>query len=223
MELEIFEKMGKEKIFRGEYNNVVCVVKVNDIIYDEIEALKILKHSNIVSLLHHYEDGEKLYTLLEYFRGDNLYDWKRKNMTTDVSKIISQLCDIVQHIHSNGYIHGSLSATNIIVNNNKDIKIINFRSAKKINDKKQIYTSPAYLSPELVKGGDATIKSDLWALGILLFIVLTGDFPFNGNSEKTVHDRILNNKPKYKKYKISKLYKKQIKNLLKRNPEKRFL
>ena len=222
MDFDIFEKIGEGQIFRGEYNGVLCVIKIDDKIYDEINALKFLKHENIIKLLHYQEDDQKLYTLLEYFPSKNLYSWKRSHMAEDVATLIFQICQTVKYIHSNDYIHGNLSAINILIDNNKHVKIIDFKSSKKTGDENNVHTT-TYLSPELLQGGPTTIQSDLWALGVTLYLLITGNFPFHGNTDKTVNERIINRKPKYKKYNIDKTYKKQIKRLLKRNPKNRSL
>ena len=225
MDFDIFEKLEQfNSLFRGEYNGTICVVKIGDKIYNEINALKILKHENIISLIHSYENQEKLYTLFEYFVGKNLYTWRINNMNEDVSQIIEQMCQAVLYIHSKDFIHGDLSAGNILINEKKKIKIVNFQHSCTTKEEGKISEfSSVYLSPEILNGTDSRVTkaSDLWALGILIFLVLTGRHPFKGNSKKVIQHRMLNVKPKYKKYGIQNPYKKQIKNLLKRNPNNR--
>ncbi len=226
-EFEMFDSIGDgatSKVFKGKYQNKECAIKVvnNHRIYDEIEILKKLKHFNMIDFIAYFENSHSSYMLTEYFPGLDLYNWKQSNINENVDKIIIQLCDVVGYIHSHNYIHGDLSARNVLINTNKNIKLIDFGSAKKVGEKKIISAPLVYLSPEILKyNQETTKKSDLWALGILIFISLQGRLPFEGNIEKTVYTRIINMKINYKKFNIKKRYKKILKKLLKKNPEKR--
>ena len=212
------------KVFKGKYQNKDCAIKIVDrnISYDEIDILKELNHFNIISFVAHFKNSHSSYVLTEYFPGLDLYNWKQRNINENVDKIIIQLCDVIGYIHSHNYIHGDLSSRNVLINTNKNVKLIDFGSAKKVGEKKRVSSSLVYLSPEILRNNEETTKkSDLWALGILIFIALEGRLPFEGNTEKTVYMRIINTKINYKKFNIKKRYKKILKKLLKKKPDKR--
>lgn len=226
-EFEISDSIGDgatSKVFKGKYQNKVCAIKIvnKNIYYDEIDVLKELKHFNIIGFIAYFQNSHSSYILTEYFQGLDLYIWKQRNVNENVDKIIIQLCDVIGYIHSHNYIHGDLSSTNVLINANKNIKLIDFGSAKKVGEKKSVSAALVYLSPEILRNKqETTKKSDLWALGILIFISLEGRLPFEGNTEKTVYMRIINTEINYKKFNIKKRYKRILKKLLKKNPEKR--
>ncbi len=225
-EFEILENIGDgatSTVFRGKYQDMDCAIKIVEKgkSYDEIDILKQLKHFNIINFLSHFENSHNMYILTEYFPGLDVYDWRQNNKNENPDKIIIQLCDVVGYIHSHNYIHGDLSSRNVLINVNKNIKLVDFGSAKKVGEQKIVSAPLVYMSPEVLHGQETTKKSDLWALGILIFICLEGRLPFDGNTEQTVYMRIMNMKINYKKFNMKKRYKKILKKLLKKNPEKR--
>ena len=115
--------------------------------------------------------------------------------------LVLQICQALDHIHSHGVIHRDLKPENIMVDDNDNIKIIDFgisanSGARRITFAKLNDTmgTPDYISPEQVKGGRGDARSDIYALGVMLYEMLTGTAPFTGDNPFAImNDRLLNN------------------------------
>ena len=115
-------------------------------------------------------------------------------------KIVVQICKALDHIHSHGVIHRDLKPENIMVDEHDNIKIIDFgisanSGARRITFAKLTDTmgTPDYISPEQVKGGRGDARSDVYAVGVMLYEMLTGSVPFTGaNPFVIMNDRLLN-------------------------------
>jgi serine/threonine protein kinase len=116
-------------------------------------------------------------------------------------KLVLKICQALEHIHSHGVIHRDLKPENIMVDDNDNIKIIDFgisanSGARRITFAKLSDTmgTPDYISPEQVKGGRGDARSDVYALGVMLYEMLTGTAPFTGDNPFAImNDRLLNN------------------------------
>lgn len=193
--------------------------------WDEIEFLQNVRHENIIKMNEYFEDEKYVYIVLEYFESITLDTFINKNISCNVSscaksKIIAQIINTIQYIHTNQYIHGDLNLNNILINDQNQIKIIDFGLSKKYSDNRtKIIGEFIFCSPETIKYKEISYASDLWSLGIVLFKLLTGKFPFEGNNIKSLSLRILNKEINYKNINEKSLLKK----LLKKDPKKRFL
>lgn len=191
---------------------------------EESEILRELSHPYIIKIFRIFEETSYVYIELEYFLGKNLYDWRmNKSLENDdmFYKIITQLLDVVRYLHNKDVIYGDLSVTNVLINDVCELKLIDFGNCSKIDVENNSVGTFAFLSPELLSGEVKRINkmSELWALGMLIFVVLTGNIPFQGNNENTLYHRIMNNKISYKN--VPKKYKKLLKSLLRKKYNKR--
>ena len=184
--------------------------------YDEIRFLKEIQHPNIVQMKEYFEDDNYIYIVLEYIKNtqlDNNYN----------EYIITQIINALEYIHSHGYIHGDLNINNILIDENNQIKIIDFGLSRLENEKEsKILGDIQFCSPESIKYREITKKSDLWSLGIILYKFYSGKYPFEGSSIKTLSPRILNKEIDFNIFKDAK-QKKQVKSLLNKNPTKRMI
>jgi calcium-dependent protein kinase len=167
----------------------------------EIDILRSLDHPNIVKYFETYEDENYLHIVMEYIPGDNLFQvltekLNRKLTERQISKIMSCLLKAVLFLHHNGIIHRDIKPENIVFlepNNFNALKLIDFglsiqQNAKK--DNRRVGT-PYYMAPEMVRG-NFNYASDVWSIGVILFIMVTGKQPFRGRSKKEVFDKIKN-------------------------------
>ena len=165
----------------------------------EVDILRSLDHPNIVKYFETYEDECYLHIVMEYIAGDNLFrvltDQKGFKFTErTISKIISCLLKAVLFLHHNGIIHRDIKPENIVfveLNNFNALKLIDFglsiqQNAKK--DNRRVGT-PYYMSPEMVRG-NFNYASDVWSIGVILFIMVTGKQPFRGKSKEEVFEKI---------------------------------
>lgn len=105
--------------------------------------------------------------------------------------IISQIAEVLDHIHANGIIHGDIKLENVMLVTEADgprrrqvVKLLDFGLAERMGTRPvQLGGTPEYVAPERVEGGPPTEQTDIYALGVLAFRLLTGAFPFEGNVE----------------------------------------
>ena len=170
-----------------------------DSIKREVDILRSMDHPNIVKYFETYEDECYLHIVMEYIAGDNLFrvltDQKGFKFTErTISKIMTCLLKAVLFLHHNGIIHRDIKPENIVFvepDNFNALKLIDFglsiqQNAKK--DNRRVGT-PYYMSPEMVRG-NFNYASDVWSIGVILFIMVTGKQPFRGKSKEEVFDKI---------------------------------
>ena len=157
-----------------------------------------------------------------------------------IRKILEKLVMAIECIHELGYINTDLSLDNLIItcdtqknNTQIDLKVIDLGMVQKIDSKNIIIGKLRYLAPEIlnitkykekgieVHANKFGVKSDLWALGIISFILLTGSHPFNAVTDAIFLAKISQFKINYNNYDLNRAEKKFLKSLLKKNPEKR--
>ena len=158
----------------------------------EREALSVsnLSHPNIVEVYDvGVEDGEH-YIVMEYIDGKTLKQLlkKRDSLTlTEVIDIMTQLTDGIAHAHESYIIHRDIKPQNIMIEDDGRIKITDFGIAMALNATQLTQTNSVmgsvhYLPPEQASGRPATIKSDIYALGIMMYELITGNVPFKGDN-----------------------------------------
>ncbi|MGY0836593.1 protein kinase domain-containing protein [Aerococcus urinaeequi] len=162
----------------------------------EREALSVseLNHPNVVSLFDVGEDEEGKFIVMEYVDGLDLKAYIRENHPIPVDiiqNLMIQILSGVQAAHNIGIVHRDLKPQNIMVNHDGTIKIMDFgiamvTSETSITQTNSIIGSVHYLSPEQARGSMATSLSDIYALGVVLFEMLTGRVPFDGESAVSI-------------------------------------
>ena len=204
----------------------------NDIIR-EIEVLKNLDHHNIVKIFEFYEGLGNYYIVQEFCKGGNLFDkvFKEGAQTEIFSALIMfQLFSAINYCHIRKIIHRDLKPENIMLEDktiygNPHVKIIDFGTAKfhQSNYENEIIGTPYYIAPEVLNK-NYTNKCDIWSLGVILYVLTKGKFPFGGDNSKEIYSNILKGKYDIEKPPFDKKSKELIdliKKLLKYNPEER--
>ena len=148
----------------------------------EREVLASLQHPNIAQLLGggKYKD-DRLYMILEWIDGLTIFDYAQKNFKSldEYLMCFSQVCEAVSFAHHNGIIHRDIKPSNIFVTTEGTVKLLDFGIAKNIIDQKADTKSTAmmtiaYSSPEQINGQPISTASDIYALGLVLYELLTG-------------------------------------------------
>jgi len=208
-------------------------------ILNEIDILKKMDHINILRIYEFYITSDFFYLITEYCNEGELYDHLTKEGPFDESHsayIIYQLLSALYFCHSSNVIHRDLKPENILVYSynkidNKEkylnVKIIDFGAAKIFehnkNENKQI-GSCYYMAPEVLRKS-YTEKCDIWSVGVILYMLLSGIPPFDGDTEKKIFSKILEGHVNLKcepfNSRISYEAKHLIKQLLERDPNKR--
>ena len=176
-----------------EYQNYT----INDA-YNEILIMKKLDHPNIIKLYEYYIIEKKTFNIIiEYIKGEELFEKLSKINhfnEDDTFKIMNQLFSSIKLLHDNGIIHRDIKPENIMLTDEKNlnIKLIDFGSCEIINNNKtkRKVGTPSYISPEILNGLEYDYKCDIWSLGILMYFLLSGATPFNGNNPREIYDKI---------------------------------
>ena len=167
------------------------------LIKTEVDILSELDHPNIVNYFGTFEDEFYIHIIMEYLKGDNLFKViSVKNYTgfdeQDMSNIIFQLVKALFFIHNKNIVHRDIKPENILFGDKKDfssLKLIDFGLAtQKKTDNKTVGT-PYYMAPEMIKGKYSP-KSDIWSVGIIIYLMLTDKFPFVNSKEYDVFEMI---------------------------------
>ena len=156
----------------------------------EALAASSLSHPNIVEMYDVGEDNGMYFIVMEYIQGKTLKQLIKKRGALTLSECIDimlQLTDGVDHAHSSYIIHRDLKPQNIMIQDNGEIKITDFGIAMALNNTQLTQTNSVmgsvhYLPPEQASGKGATVKSDIYSMGIMLFELLTGSLPFKGDN-----------------------------------------
>ena len=195
----------------------------------EIKIQKHLFHKNILSLYKHFEYHNKIYILLEYCKNKTLETLfhKRKKLTElEVQCILVQLIEGLKYLRQNRVIHRDLKLSNIFLNDNLEILIGDFGLSKILEDDNEYsYTicgTTRYMAPEMILENGYSYEVDIWSLGIIMYILLFGKYPFDGRHKNEIYKKI--KKTKYyfpKDTKISNEAKDLIKKILVSSPDRR--
>ena len=201
---------GKVRLYRDKNDNqllyAIKTLKKKNIPYyefklikTEVDILSELDHPNIVNYFGTFEDDFYIHIVMEYLKGDDLFKViSVRNYTgfdeQDMSTIIYQLLKALIFIHSKNIVHRDIKPENILFSDKNDfssLKLIDFGLAtQKKTDNKTVGT-PYYMAPEMIKGKFSP-KSDIWSVGIIIYLMLTDKFPFVKTKEYDVFEMIEN-------------------------------
>lgn len=174
-----------------------------DRFHREEEIGKSLDHPGVMKVFDD-EDRSQVYMVMEWVEGRllrHILTEQKKLPIERAVKIALGICDALAYIHSHGIVHRDLKPENIMVDSEDRIKIIDFGIAGQAGARRltfaklsQVMGTPDYISPEQVKGKRGDARSDIYALGVMLYEMLTGKVPFQGpNPFAIMNDRLLNN------------------------------
>ncbi|KAM3624289.1 uncharacterized protein V6R79_021602 [Siganus canaliculatus] len=196
-------------------------------LFREVSVMKILNHPNIVKLFEVIETEKTLYLVMEYASGGEVFDYlvahgrmKEKEARAKFRQIVSA----VEYCHQKRIVHRDLKAENLLLDNDMNIKIADFGFSNEFTLGSKLDTfcgSPPYAAPELFQGKKYDgPEVDVWSLGVILYTLVSGSLPFDGQNLKELRERVLRGK-----YRIPFYMSTDCENLLKKllvlNPGKR--
>ena len=203
-------------------------------IHREIYILAGLKHPNIMRLFEVLDSPTKCHLVMELCHGKNLYSFIKKNPKKYLSEeeaipIFKQIVSAVNYMHSLGLVHRDLKLENILINDTaglNEIKIIDFGFATNCQEGHKLSMfcgTPCYMDPDLTKNKKYSGQGvDVWALGVILYLLLTGGIPFWGETEQDLYMRIQSAKYNLPKTRVfSKNLKKLLESIFKINVKER--
>ena len=170
----------------------------------EINILINSDHPNIIKIFEIFESQRSLYIVMEECKGGEIFDRiiehiqsKQMYSEKEAAEMFQQVMSAIEYCHNNGICHRDLKPENLLYLNpgaekNNPIKVIDFGLSQYISPNKKLSTKVGtayYVAPEILKG-DYTEKCDIWSAGVILYIFLSGDPPFNGPSDSVIYGKI---------------------------------
>jgi DNA-binding response OmpR family regulator len=159
---------------------------------------RLAPHPGVVRLVNTVEDEGKLILIQEYVDGQTLDELLGEELPRSlVERIILQLIDVVAHAHRNRIIHRDVKPNNIILKPDGTLKLLDFGAAKILREKEisaTVVGSRPFMAPEQIMGKSER-RSDIWAIGVLMYLLYTGELPFYSEVEKILIDLILEQEP----------------------------
>ena len=234
VKLGVHKQSGKQVAIKIINKNFLEGVDLEQI-KSEIDILKIAKHPNIIKLYDVYENEKYIYIIMEYCLGGDLFSYiEKRNFKLSEERaceIIHKLCTAVYFLHQYGIVHRDLKPENILMmdkTDNADIRLVDFGLGKmlgpgeKCNDP---FGTFSYVAPEVLEEKEYDFKVDLFAIGIITYLLVAGFLPFDDeNSEKEIaRQTVYEPTPFPKKIwnNISPEAKMFVDNLLNKDPDKR--
>jgi serine/threonine-protein kinase len=238
---------GMATIYRGKDLRTGCQVAIkvplmeaeSDVVFfdrfrREEEIGQKLNHPGIAKVLRD-DDHSRMYIAMEWAEGiplRTLMAEQHKLPAERAVRITLKICDALAYIHNHGVVHRDLKPENIVIDADDNIKLIDFGIASKAGARRLTFGklshtmgTPDYISPEQVNGKRGDARSDVFALGVVLYEMLTGKAPFEGpNPLAIMNDRLLNDPvpPRKLDRSITPQLQKIIYHAMERNPDKRY-
>uniref|UniRef100_A0A6Q2X3E3 non-specific serine/threonine protein kinase n=1 Tax=Esox lucius TaxID=8010 RepID=A0A6Q2X3E3_ESOLU len=219
-------KLARHVLTGKEVRIPYCICSVSKL-FREVRIMKLLNHPNIVKLFEVIETEKTLYLIMEYASGGEVFDYlvahgrmKEKEARAKFRQIVSA----VQYCHQKCIVHRDLKAENLLLDADMNIKIADFGFSNEFTMGNKLDTfcgSPPYAAPELFQGKKYDgPEVDVWSLGVILYTLVSGSLPFDGQNLKELRERVLRGK-----YRIPFYMSTDCENLLKKflilNPTKR--
>ena len=194
----------------------------------ETNLMRGLYHPSVTKILETFETDKYMLIIMEYISGGNLQNFvkKRRKLCEKTAKILyRQLIQGIKYIHSKGIVHRDIKLENILLDLNNIVKICDFGVGKLTQKGQKLMDqcgTPVYMAPEIIKGdGYEGFPVDVWSSGVALYIMLSGNIPFNRDKTHDLQSAIVN--LPYKKIDdISDNANDLLKNILEKDPNKRF-
>jgi len=170
----------------------------------EARAAGVLNHPHLVTIYEFGEDQGVLYIAMEYVRGHDLEELFREQTLSrsEALEVLAQVCDGLNFAHRNGIVHRDIKPSNVrVTRDGKRIhaKVMDFGVARVSNSDMtatgMVMGTVSYMAPEYIRTGKPDPRSDLFAVGVMLYEVLSGRKPFSGDTTPTILYKIVNEPP----------------------------
>ena len=199
----------------------------------EARASASLTHEGIVNVYDFWKDKNSLYLVMEYLEGENLEDILETigPLPIPAAAIIgTRVADALHYSHQRGIIHRDVKPSNIFITRRGEVKLTDFGIAytpqePTLTQKGMAIGTPAYMSPEQIKGQKPDQRSDIFSLGVVLYELVTGTPPFSADDDEGVVTKILEKRPRWPKMingDISWRLQWTILRSMRKNPRRRF-
>lgn len=196
----------------------------------EFRTLASLRHPHIISVLDYgFDESQFPYFTMELLESAEIITTITKTLSDDVKmQLIMQVLQALSYLHRRGILHRDLKPDNVLVIKNEDcyeVKVLDFGLAVAHDYKDQSETiigTLAYVAPEILQMQPASRESDLYAVGMMMYEIISGEYPFDMASVTDLMSSILYNKPNVRVPEIDRPLGSILKRLLQKSPEKRY-
>ena len=222
--------LTNEKVAVKVLDKVRILEEINKTRFErEIKILKLLHHRNLIQLYSVIQNSTTIYLIMEYAEGDELFDYinnKKRLSETEACRFYQQMISGIEYLSKIKVVHRDLKPENLLLDNNHNLKIVDFglSNVYPIDDNGLLSTacgSPCYAAPEMIQGKKYIgVNVDIWSSGIILYAMLCGYLPFEEKSNDLLYKKITKGEfvtPFY----LSDSAKDLLKKVLNVNPERR--
>ncbi|KAL7427659.1 hypothetical protein ACHAXH_002292 [Discostella pseudostelligera] len=184
---KIVDKLGMD----SQCSSITLSTNLLDQFYTEIKTLRSLRHPNIIQLYDVFITQDKIYIIMEFMSGGELFDYVVQKGTLteeEASRIVRKVTSALVYMHSRNVIHRDMKPENLLLahkprsSHDIEVKIIDFGLSKILSDSpiaSSFLGTRGYLAPEMIQRRDYTKSVDAWALGVIIFVLLCGCLPFD--------------------------------------------
>ena len=206
VKLGIFKPTGEEFAVKI-LNKKKIKIKMKNTVFKENEIISKFNHVNVIFVFEIIEDAQNYYIIMEYCKKGELFDYiveRQKLEEEEASIFFYQLINGVEYIHSKKIAHRDLKPENLLLNENNILKIIDFGLSHEFDGTQLLKTkcgSPSYAAPEIIRGKPYDgFKTDIWCCGIILYAMVCGYLPFEGDNNKILFKNIVECNPEIPEY-----------------------
>ncbi|XP_075223553.1 serine/threonine-protein kinase D3 [Lycorma delicatula] len=167
---------------------------------NEVAILQNLSHPGVVNLERMFETAERIFVVMEKLKGDMLemiLSSEKGRLSERITKfLITQILVALKHLHSKNIVHCDLKPENVLLSSDSDfpqVKLCDFGFARIIGEKsfrRSVVGTPAYLAPEVLRNKGYNRSLDMWSVGVIVYVSLSGTFPFN--EDEDINEQIQN-------------------------------
>lgn len=213
------------KVFRKDF---LVKSKAVSSTFVERDVLKKCLHPNIVRLHFAFQDEDRLYLVMDYINGGQLFNVLRDGDSVADEKLarfyMAELVLALEYLHDNNIVHRDLKPENILIDEDGHILLTDFGLAKEDisneNRTSSFCGTLEYMSPEMIQGQPYSFSTDMWSIGVLLYDILMGRPPFMHSNNSVLQKKIMTEKIKLPSYLDASTHA-VIKGLIERNVERR--
>jgi serine/threonine protein kinase len=217
IDLKLIGEGGGGKVYRAldQKLNKEVALKVLRSAVDSRDIVRFQQEAKILSRLNNqfivrvldfeHSDDDEFYIVMEFVDGSMVENLLKKSgpfPLEDSIRYAVQLCSALEHAHSQGVVHRDLKPSNVMIDSRKNVRILDFGIAKLLHDQFETLTrpnaaigTPMYMSPEQVRAEGTDERTDIYGLGLLLYMMLTGRTPFDTDQMIVSFQQRLNDEP----------------------------
>uniref|UniRef100_UPI00398F7351 myosin light chain kinase 3-like isoform X2 n=1 Tax=Pristiophorus japonicus TaxID=55135 RepID=UPI00398F7351 len=175
-------------------------VKEKEVVKNEINVMNHLHHVNLLQLYDAFEARNNITLIMEYVDGGELFDrileLEGKMTELDAAIFTKQICDGIQYMHSNYVLHLDLKPENILCvsPNTNQIKIIDYGLARRYKPREKLkvnFGTPEFISPEVINYDFVSFPTDMWGLGVIVYMMVSGLSPFLGDNDTETMNNVV--------------------------------